>query len=244
MTVGGKQLLFILDLNGTVLARLTRRGEQAAMQQHPQFRPPDCSVRGSHVYLRPHLRPFLQALLRLGTVAVWTSALPKNAFPMVLHCFGGLLDLQGLASNGNGASAGSDLSPYLQRHADVAALVGSGPHRLHFLWTQEQCRVGRPSVGGKPEFVKDLDRVWQAFPDYGRRNTIMIDDSEEKLLHHRSNLLRIPEYNVLNPTVDFTRDDALLRLRDYLGELQARHSQSQADFDAQLYLRSHPFVLE
>jgi hypothetical protein len=93
-----RRLLFILDLNGTLLHRLTKSWEIKLAHKHCDYRVSDCTVNGNQIYFRPERRQFLAKLFELGEVAVWTSALPKNAVPMVLRTFDGLLDTGKLSS--------------------------------------------------------------------------------------------------------------------------------------------------
>ena len=81
-------MLFILDLNGTLLHRLTKSEQVIKAREHPQSRSSDCIVNGNPVYFRSGLLKFVEGLFELGEVAVWTSAMPKNALPMTRNAFG------------------------------------------------------------------------------------------------------------------------------------------------------------
>ncbi len=74
---------------------------------------------------------------------------------------------------------------------------------LEFRYSREQCEeVPGPGFGT----IKDLTRVWKEFPSWNETNTIMIDDSEEKITRQPDNLLRVSEFIVerhLNDTVLF-----------------------------------------
>lgn len=193
-------ILFILDLNGTLMHRITRTHLVALAQEHPNYRPPNCTVNGNPIFFRPGHHDFLRRLLGLGQVAVWTSAMPKNAHPMVMHIFNGLL-------------TGNMINRY--RHPNGGPWR-EGVHELLFLWSQEQCEVRKVPGQDKPEFKKDLQRAWKAHPCFSPRNTIIIDDSPAKVSSHTENLIAIPEFLVTDELVDHTKDDVLPTLAAYL----------------------------
>lgn len=193
-------ILFILDLNGTLMHRITKAQLVDVAEEHPNYRPPNCTVNGSPIFFRPGHHDFLRRLLGLGQVAVWTSAMPKNAHPMVMHTFNGLL-------------TANMISRYRRPHDGPWR---EGPHELLFLWSQEQCDVRRVPGRDKPEFKKDLQRAWEAHPRFSQKNTIIIDDSPAKVSAHTKNLIAIPEFVVTDELVDHTKDDVLLTLATYL----------------------------
>ena len=51
--------------------------------------------------------------------------------------------------------------------------------QLLFLWDQSRCTTLRAEV--KPQFFKELAHVWIAYPQYNEDNTILVDDSEQKM---------------------------------------------------------------
>jgi hypothetical protein len=53
-------------------------------------------------------------------------------------------------------------------------------NRLRFVYSQAQCELAPRPGGGKPLCLKNLAAVWRVFPEYGPRNTLLIDDSDEK----------------------------------------------------------------
>lgn len=196
-------ILFILDLNGTLLHRITRSHLVRVAKEHANYRPPNCVVNGNPIFFRPGHCDFLQRLLGLGQVAVWTSAMPKNAHPMVMHTFNGLLT--------------KDMINRYRRPSDGP--WREGPHELLFVWSQDRCDTRRAPGQEKPEFRKDLERAWKAYPNFSSRNTIVIDDSPEKLSAHTSNLIAIPEFLVTDDRVDHTQDNVLVTLATYLEEM-------------------------
>jgi hypothetical protein len=49
---------------------------------------------------------------------------------------------------------------------------------MKFIWTSTECKYTRVNdEKGKPLLEKPLSYVWHEFPEYGPRNTIIIDDS-------------------------------------------------------------------
>lgn len=231
MSPVNRELLFVLDLNGTLLHRLTKGWERSRAILHPKSRAEDCVVNGNPIHFRPGHRRFLETLFSLGEVAVWTSAMPKNAVPMVLRTFCGLLDVEHLKG------LDPKIRNEIQKHRAAVEQISCGPHMLRFLWTQDECQVINRISGGRPEFKKHLDKIWKLYPQYTEKSTIMIDDSADKLSHYTENLLRISEFIVIDDKVDFTKDDTLPRLGEYLN----RMSTVETELDVREYMTNHPF---
>ncbi|KAJ3189244.1 hypothetical protein HDU85_002869 [Gaertneriomyces sp. JEL0708] len=83
-----KKILLILDLNGTLLERVTPKHRPAA-NANPRCPPvPDFVLARAHAYFRPYLDAFLEGIFKHYAVAAWTSANPKNAQPMTQAIFG------------------------------------------------------------------------------------------------------------------------------------------------------------
>ena len=77
-------LLVVLDVNGTLLDRLTKTDEKKRARENPSCpSSPDYVVNTNRIYLRPYVDPFLDCLCAHFHVAFWTSATLKNARPMV-----------------------------------------------------------------------------------------------------------------------------------------------------------------
>jgi hypothetical protein len=222
--------LFIVDLNGTLLHRLTRAHEVIAAKEHPKYRPAEFGVRGNPLYFRPFHYEFLKSLFDYGDVAIWTSARPKNAIPMVLRAFKGLLDIEAIKL------LSSTIAEQVHRQKAVVDFVGSGTRTLKFLWTQEECDI-IDSETSEITFRKDLDKVWMEFPEYNESNTVMVDDSMDKLRDHSENLLCIPEYLVTEASIDFTKDTALYGLSNYIKSMSMAEPN-----DVREYLKSHLFT--
>jgi hypothetical protein len=221
--------LFILDLNGTLLHRLTKTWESNLAKAHPRYIERDCTVNGNEIFFRPGRRQLLSKLLGIGDVAVWTSAMPKNAVPMVLRTFGGSLNAESLRG------LNDTIKTAVNNHSHVLEEEGSGPHTLKFVWTQEDCKIIPVKDEIKPKFKKNLEKVWDLYPQYSANNTVMIDDSPDKLSQNIENLLRLPEYVVTDPKIDFTADKVLYDLSAYVQELAECR-------DVRDYLKRNPFM--
>lgn len=227
--------LIILDLNGTILSRLTHEHEMKAFRSHPivlkNHLSSHVTVHGSKVVFRPHVQSFLEGLLENFDVAVWTSSRPKNAFAMVHHTFKPLLDFNSLwkQASAYGLSCREVLlgpsEQLAQKQQEELFISTSGRHHLKFVWTQQECdTIEQPRDPKNFKFVKplrkkNLNKVWRAFPQYSPLNTIIIDDTEAKLAEHNENHLVIPEFCVTKHHVNFTKDEHLLALSRFLQEL-------------------------
>lgn len=104
------------------------------------------------VYVRPGLNDFLTWLFENYDVAVWSSVKKFNVDQLVKFIF--------------------DDEPY--RFS-----------KLKFVWHQDmtdQEENPDPALRNvKPLFIKDLRKVWDAFPEYDHTNTILVDDTKEKV---------------------------------------------------------------
>ncbi len=70
---------------------------------------------------------------------------------------------------------------------------------LEFYYSREEC-IKLPGPGYKT--VKDLTCVWNKFPQWNKFNTIMIDDSAEKLQRQPNNLVHVEEFTVEKQKTD------------------------------------------
>jgi hypothetical protein len=246
--------LVILDLNGTILNRLTHEREMKAFRLHPvvmkKALSSNVTVHGSKVIFRPHALAFLEGLFKNFDVAVWTSSRPKNAFSMVHYAFSSLLDFNLLWKQARAydLSCRDVLLGPSDREAQQLQqqLLHSttGRHSLKFVWTQHECdTIQLPQKkGGSGSFVKplrkkDLNKVWRTHPHYNALNTIIVDDTSAKLADHNENHLSIPEFSVINHEVDFTQDEQLLSLSQYFEELLQSNPS-----DVRTFLKNKPFV--
>lgn len=183
--------LVVLDLNGTLLHRLTKTADIQAARSHPKYRPPDekLSTTKQPVYMRPHLTSFLTALSSSDAleVAIWTSAMEPNAQAM----------LQSIKNINN----------------DIEV-------EFKFVWGQGRCTTVAQANKHKPLFLKPILQIIQAYPELKKEDILIIDDSEEKFLEEdRPNHLRVPEFTVCKEEEDFTRDTVLSTLADWFAQM-------------------------
>jgi hypothetical protein len=62
---------------------------------------------------------------------------------------------------------------------------------LKFIFTQDQC-THDGMIGKKPRFLKEIRYVWEMFPWSDEYNTLLIDDSEYKVVNN-------PEHTSIHP---------------------------------------------
>ncbi|KAI8988834.1 HAD-like domain-containing protein, partial [Pilobolus umbonatus] len=77
--------------------------------------------------------------------------------------------------------------------------------------------------------VKDLNMVWERLPWYNLFNTIIVDDSPEKVCLHPHNLVQLSTFDRDNNT----QDTVLLQLKEYLEKLQYQSNVAN-------YIKHHP----
>ena len=216
------RFLIVLDLNGTLLHRLTKSADKKAAALHPSYRKPDAVVKKCPIYLRPHLQSFLGRILSFADVAVWTSAKRENAFPMVRAAFHSHLDNHNMH-----------------------------PLKFVWSQEECQIHQS-PRVKGcyKPDFRKPLTQIWHKYKRlYSEENTIIIDDSFRKVSGYERNHISIPEFRVTDADYDFESDRILLILGDYLNKLHSNLTEASSSntnsiekdtFFLQAYLAKHP----
>lgn len=282
--------LLVLDLNGTILHRLTHSFETKLFRQHPvvisKSLKPDITVNGSKIVFRPHAAVFLAHVLKHFDVAVWTSSRAHNAIPMVHHSFKSLLDFSNVldeAARYNLSVRQVVLGPSqkgAQLMKDRLLEETRNRARLKFIWTQSECDIcpsdklklktdlltsatgisttntseqninSPPSSPPQPSspilhtgtFIKplrkkDLSKIYSTFPStYTPLNTLIIDDTNEKLIDHLKNHLRIQEFDVIDHDTDYTQDRHLLQLKKYLELLVKEDPQDIRSFLAKYSL--------
>ena len=83
-------------------------------------------------------------------------------------------------------------------------------------WGRETLRLDAADFGNKVQTYKNLDWVWSdsAFKQFSQKNTVIIDDSVEKLRQHPYNLIQVPEYKSVDET-----DNALETVTMHLKKL-------------------------
>lgn len=227
--------LLILDLNGTILHRLTHVKESIQFRNHPvvieKNLKPNITIHGCKIVYRPFAKDFLDHILKHFDVAVWTSSQPKNALPMVHYSFEGLLDFSLILDEAKRRQI-TIRQLLLGPSEKVAELLKDrlleeteGLDKLQFVWTQDECDTIKPPLPSSPSldsdnssstFIKpirkkNLTKIYDSFP-YTPLNTLIIDDTDEKLVDHSNNHLKVDEFNVLKSETDFTKDNELVKL--------------------------------
>ena len=141
--------LLVLDLNGTILHRLTHAFEVKLFRNHPvvisKNLKPDITVHGSKIVFRPHAITFLTHVLKHFDVAVWTSSRPHNALPMVHYSFKNLLDFASILEEAERRAVSvrqvvlgpSDKGAELMKERLLDDTRGKA--KLRFIWTQSEC---------------------------------------------------------------------------------------------------------
>ncbi|KAJ1969532.1 hypothetical protein IWQ62_000571 [Dispira parvispora] len=199
-------VLCILDLNGTLVHRDKTRRKN---------------------YTRPHVKIFLRDLFQRFHVMVWSSAMRHNVSTMVHTTF------------------------------------GKRRNRIEAVWDRTYCSE-QSTKRGDYDTVKDLQRLWDIWDNKnlptddaedathlyvndpeGRRhrfshvwtpeNTILVDDSLDKMAWQRANGLLLSSFD--DPRV---KDLELARLRRYFRTLY--HTwRFQGPMDVRSYLAEHPW---
>lgn len=146
--------LLVLDLNGTILHRLTHAFEVKLFRSHPivvsKKINPDITVHGSKIIFRPHAIDFLTHVLKHFEVAVWTSSRPQNALPMVHYSFKNLLDFSSILEEASQRGVTvrqvilgpSDKGAHLIKERLIEDTLGKS--KLKFIWTQSECDTIKP----------------------------------------------------------------------------------------------------
>ncbi len=94
----------------------------------------------------------------------------------------------------------------------VDFVFGKCRSSLLFVWDQTHCKVVEPvSIldGEKPQFRKQISHVWKQFPDFNETNTLMIDDSADKMIENP----RQTQWLITRWFPDMMEDTELLKLQ-------------------------------
>jgi hypothetical protein len=236
-----KRLLVILDLNGTILQRIKTDGIMKELLAKNQDIISIGKIHGKPIVARPDSHAFLAGLLEIADVAVWTSAQAKNALPMVMLAFSGLLSKQYYEEEMPAKLR--ELYGQFKDHPSICH-DAMGAHSLKFLWSQDECdevptkASKRGKANYKPDFRKDLYKVWKAHAGvYGPANTLMIDDSPKKLGSLTANLLCVPEFDLTKNPFAFQTDAVMSGLDAYL-----RRMVEDSPEDVRDYLAANPLL--
>ncbi|RKP19095.1 hypothetical protein ROZALSC1DRAFT_22600, partial [Rozella allomycis CSF55] len=148
------------------------------------------------VFLRPHTHTLLDFLFDNFKVGVWTSASHKNAMLLVNRVF------------------------------------GEKKSKLEFVMDRQFCRIVSqisntiidhvpPKSFVKPLACKDLETFWKnqtlnPADQFSEKNTVIIDDSTDKVCQNGINAHVIPEYDLSNASYNAQKDTVLLQLKSHL----------------------------
>ncbi|KAI1262433.1 HAD-like domain-containing protein [Xylariaceae sp. FL1019] len=189
-----RNILVVFDLNGTLLQRPNRK-------------------RPTEFYLRPFAHEFLKYCIDHFTVAIWSSARPKNVYEMANNFLTPEERSKVIAVWGRDrfGLTRSDYETRVQCYK-----------RLTLLWDDPIVAASHPDAanGGK----------WSQF------NTVLVDDSVEKGRSEPFNMITIPEYDASNDEQASVPRAVLPQVHDYLNELSR-----QANISA--YIREKPFAI-
>eukprot|EP01080_Neovahlkampfia_damariscottae_P011995 gene11995-5395_t len=132
-----------------------------------------------------------------------------------------------------------NLSVGVGRNVSKKAQKGLAPVKSDNIeeWTDiDDCVKDTRKEAEKFGTIKNLNVVWDRYPDFDHTNSFIIDGSLSKM-SHPSNGIFIPEYNFENDNINFEEDKTLLNLKDYLEIL----SDEKLD-NAQDFLKSNTFT--
>ncbi|KAI8830330.1 HAD-like domain-containing protein [Chytriomyces cf. hyalinus JEL632] len=213
-----RKLLVVLDLNGTLVDRLTKQHERKMASQNalcPKYS--DLTLERCRVFLRPYLDVFLQFLLDNFHVAVWTSAVAKNAHPMtefIMEPFGGAEALEFVWDRDQ-----CILDPIPKKAYNTIK-------DLRLIWREAQ----NPNLSNNETFDDTLPDANLSMPFtsshvWDETNTILLDDSASKSCRTPLNHLLIPTFSVwdLTATPNCDQDTTLLATMSYLKSLLKSH---------------------
>lgn len=60
---------------------------------------------------------------------------------------------------------------------------------LLFIWTSKESTQSHDFKS-----IKNLDKIFGSYPQFNTHNTTILDDEEEKVPHHKDNLMLVPSY--------------------------------------------------
>ncbi|KAJ3234382.1 hypothetical protein HDU78_005876 [Chytriomyces hyalinus] len=215
-----RKLLVVLDLNGTLVDRLTKQHERRMASQNALCpKQSDLTLERCRVFLRPYLDVFLRFLLDNFHVAVWTSAISKNAHPMtefIIEPFGGAEALEFVWDRDQ-----CILDPIPKKPFNTIK-------DLRLIWREAQ----NPNLRNNETFDDTLPDANLSIPFtpshvWDETNTILLDDSASKSCRTPLNHLLIPTFSVwdLKATPNCDQDTTLLATMSYLKHLLKSHDE-------------------
>ncbi|NMO14281.1 HAD family hydrolase [Pyxidicoccus fallax] len=155
MTPGDDRILLILDLDETLIHARDERLERDA----------DFQVFGYHVYVRPHLEPFLQECAARFRLAVWSSASDDYVAEIVRRILPGGLDLEFVWG----------------RSRCTLALDSRKVQEEGFL-----------DPGSHYSYAKKLAKLKRR--GYRLERVLIVDDTPAKCIHNYGNAIYVKEY--------------------------------------------------
>ncbi len=93
----------------------------------------------------------------------------------------------------------------------VDIVFGDRANELLFVWSRSECDI-------LPHYksLKHLSRVWNYYPAYGHNNTLLLDDSPEKVIGPKDCYVQVPAYkaSMVSKQLDVFLNMILHMLRD------------------------------
>lgn len=114
--------------------------------------------------------------------------------------------------------------------------------QLKFNWTRERCTLVGPAKDHAS--IKDLHKLWSdpiaQSNGWTYRNTILIDDTDDKAARNPQNALHLRAFDVTDPSLDWEGDGTLLVVENYLSGLLERWESTKGVRDVRRLLAEHP----
>ena len=170
-------------------------------------------TRSGDVHHRPGLAPFLKYCLQNHKVMIWSSARGYNVTRVCSLLFSDV-QRQKLVARWGRETLGLSAAEFGEKVQVYK--------RLHVLWAAETVQQSHPQAGE--------GGTWD------QRNTVLIDDSEEKAASEPFNHLAIPEYSTARNRVE-RKAPALVKVVEYL-EQARRYS------DVSTFIQIKRFAIE
>lgn len=179
-------LLVVLDLHGVLAERIPKREKSrlaAARSQRSHWH----SLKNYYVWLRPHVKLFVELASARHDVAVWSSALPHT------------------------------IKDLLRKISIECRLEPPAAKRMQFIWDRSCCDKDEEKGGyATLKRLDRLWRDAKLRERYTPENTLLLDDSESKLRQFTHSAILVPEYNVEKLKERYNSDDTLLWLLLYI----------------------------
>lgn len=167
-----------------------------------------------------------------------------------------ILDLNGtlisrLKTNGRGYYARPHYEQFLEfifkyftvmvwssaRQQSVQMMCKIFKQPLELVWNRNHFELDESQFYGKTETIKDLTKVWHHFSDqYDAKNTIILDDTDSKLVYQPYNLIHIKTFD-FKDIIEGATDNELLRVVRYLDVLRVQSNVAS-------FIRNDPFNAE